>query len=84
VQGVGLKVNHSRGTNPQACILSDDECFLVATDQQGNVMDTPQDWIDTFHQDKDCGCRIKVEICNPELRKKEFRILACVGFCDIH
>jgi hypothetical protein len=50
----------------------------------GQVFDTPRDWTEIVHQGEHSPCRVKIELFNPALRKKQLKSLAHVGSCDIH
>jgi hypothetical protein len=83
-RGLVMKVCHACGTKHQVYLLPDEEGDLVATDQMGNVFDTPLDWVEMTHQGEHNQCRVKIEIYNPSLRKKEFRSLTHIGSLVIH
>jgi hypothetical protein len=85
-RGLVMKVWHSHGIKHQVYLLPDEEGNLVATDQMGNVVDTPLDWVEMTHQGEHNQCRVKIETYNLSLslRKKAFRSLAHIGSHEIH
>ena len=83
-RGLVMKVGHARGTKHQVYLLPDEEGDLVATDQMGNVIDTPNSWCTATDQGEPDQHRVKIEIFNPSLRKKECRSLVYIGSREIH